>query len=84
MEKDILVKNMLVKSADKLVNVSESSIKEYVDNMDLLVATLNEVMLKKKDILELIGGENNITMMKNNHYCHLQFIAHTFMGFSCI
>lgn len=75
MEKDILVKNMLVKSADKLVNVSESSIKEYVDNMDLLVATLNEVMLKRKDILELIRWENNITMMKNNHHCHLQFIA---------
>jgi hypothetical protein len=75
MEESILVKNMLVESADKLVNVSETSIKEYVENMDLLVATLNGAMLKREDILELIGGKNNITMMKNNHHSHLQFIA---------
>jgi len=65
----------LVKSADKIGKVSEASLKEYVDKMEILAASINEVMLKKVDILELIGGEENILRMKENHGNHLQFIA---------
>jgi hypothetical protein len=68
-------KSTLVKSADKLSKVSEASIKEYVDKMELLAAKMNEAMLKREDILELISGEKNITMMKDNHCNHLRFIA---------
>ena len=75
MKKNISVRNMLVKSADKIVKVSDSSIKEYEENMDMLVAALNDVMIKREDISKLIGGENNITMMKNNHQSHLHFVA---------
>ena len=32
--------------------------------MELLAAKMNVIMLKRDDILELIGGEKNITMMK--------------------
>ena len=75
MEESILVRNMLVKSADKITKVSESAVKEYVDNIDLLAAILNETMLKRTDILDLIGGEENISIMKNNHDKHVRFVA---------
>ena len=41
----------------------------------MLVAKLNETMLKRDDILELIGGVNNIGKMKDNHDNHLRFVA---------
>ena len=68
-------KSTLIKSADKIARVSESSIKEYVDKIEILAAKMNEVMLKRKDILELIGGDKNIRMMKDNHNNHLRFVA---------
>ena len=68
-------KSTLVKSADQITKVSADSLKEYVDKMDFLVATMNEVMLKREDILELIGEEKNILAMKENHKYHFLFIA---------
>jgi CRISPR/Cas system CSM-associated protein Csm4 (group 5 of RAMP superfamily) len=68
-------KETLVKSASKITKVSEDSLKEYMDKMDMLAAKINEAMLKREDIFELIGGEKNITMMKDNHNNHLRFIA---------
>lgn len=75
MGKGMFSKSTFIKSADKIARVSENSIKEYVDKMELLAAKMNEVMLKREDILELIGGEKNITMMKDNHNNHLRFVA---------
>ena len=75
MEKSTFLRSTLVKSADKITKVSESAVKEYVDNIDLLAAILNETMLKRTDILDLIGGEENISIMKNNHDKHLRFVA---------
>ncbi len=68
-------RSILVKSADKIGRVSKDSIKEYIDKTDLLSANINEIMLGRKDIFELIGGEKNIRMMKDNHSNHLRFIA---------
>lgn len=68
-------KHTLVESASQLKKVSKDSLKQYVDKLDLLDTKMNEVMIKRKDILELIGGEKNITMMKDNHRNHLRFIA---------
>ena len=68
-------KESLIKSAEKITKVSEASLKEYVEKIDLLSWKMNKVMLERKDILELIGGTENIEMMKNNHNNHLQFIA---------
>ncbi|MCB2294090.1 hypothetical protein LGK95_11220 [Clostridium algoriphilum] len=68
-------RSTLVKSADKIGRVSEDSIKEYVDKMEALAVGMNEIMLRREDILELIGGEKNITMMKENHNNHLRFVA---------
>jgi hypothetical protein len=68
-------KSSLIKSAEKITKVSEDSIKEYVGKMDLLSAKMNQVMLERKDILELIGGDKNVSMMKDNHSNHLRFVA---------
>jgi len=68
-------KNNLIKSADKISKVSAESLKEYVDKMELLAAKMNETMLQREDIFELIGGKKNIEMMKDNHNNHLRFIA---------
>ena len=43
--------------------------------MDMLAAKMNEIMLKREDIFELIGGKKNIEMMKDNHNNHLRFVA---------
>lgn len=68
-------KYYLIKSAEKITKVSEDSIKEYVGKIDMLAAKMNEVMLKRQDIYELIGGEKNLEMMKDNHNNHLRFVA---------
>lgn len=75
MGKGIFAKSTLIKSADKIARVSENSIKEYVDKTELLGAKMNDSILKRDDIIELIGGEKNITMMKDNHNNHLRFVA---------
>ena len=75
--KDVLrmTKDDLITSADKITKVSVASLKEYQDKMELLNAKMNELMLKRADILELIGGEKNVAMMKDNHSNHLRFVA---------
>ena len=75
MGKGIFAKSTLIKSADKIARVSEKSIKEYMDKMELLATKMNDIMLKRDDILELIGSGKNITMMKDNHNNHLRFVA---------
>ena len=67
-------RSALVKSAGKISRVSDASLKEYVDKIDLLAVKLNQIMLKREDILELIGGEENIAMMKDDIYNHTRFI----------
>ena len=68
-------RNLLLESANKISKVSDNSIKEYVDKMDILNAKMNESMLGRKDIFELIGGEKNIRTMKDIHYNNLHFVA---------
>ena len=68
-------KETLIKRASQISKVSEDSLKEYVDKIEILAAKMNEVMLNRGDILELIGGEKNITIMKDNHNNHLRYIA---------
>ena len=75
MEKSVFVKDSLIKSAGEISKVSEASLKEYVDKRDMPAAKMNEVMLKREDILDIIGGKENLAMMKDNHNNHLQFVT---------
>jgi hypothetical protein len=68
-------KNRLVASAESIPPAGEAAVQEYKDKSDILCAKMNEFMLNRPDILDLIGGEKNIEMMKDNHANHLRFIA---------
>ncbi len=67
-------KKTLIESAGRLNNVSSSSVKEYIDKSDLLIAAINRYMQEREDIVSLIGAEN-ISMMKDNHSNHVRFIS---------
>ena len=67
-------KQKLIKSAGKVVALSDNALKEFDDNMDALILKMNQKMLEREDILELIGGEKNSAVMKDNHDNHLRFI----------
>ncbi|MEA4974415.1 MAG: hypothetical protein VB046_01625 [Paludibacter sp.] len=67
-------KKTLLISAGNLKKVSDSAYSEYNIKGDQLVAKMNELMLKRPDLLQLIG-EGNVDMMKDNHANHVRFIA---------
>lgn len=71
-------KKILIESAKRLKNVSEMASGEYLNKSEILVAKMNAVMLSRKDIDSLIG-EDNISMMKDNHANHVRFIASVFL-----
>lgn len=70
-------KDYLIKSADKLNQISELSYREYMLKSDDLLVRINQAMLERSDLYELIG-QNNFTMMKNNHANHVRFLASMF------
>lgn len=67
-------KKELLASAGALKQVSTSACSEYNKAGDHLVAQMNELMLKRSDLLSLIG-DGNEEMMKDNHANHVRFIA---------
>ena len=67
-------KNILIESAKRLKNVGEMASGEYLNKSEILVAKMNAVMLSRTDINSLIG-EDNLSMMKDNHANHARFIA---------
>lgn len=67
-------KNQLIQTAVILPKVSETAYKEYQQKSELIINAINERMLVRADI-ELIVGNDNISMMKDNHSNHVRFIA---------
>lgn len=67
-------KNILIESAKRLKTVSEKAAAEYLNKSEILVAKMNAIMLSRPDIDSLIG-EDNLSMMKDNHANHARFIA---------
>lgn len=67
-------KAYLIQTAGLLKNVQESTYNEYYQKADLLASKMNEVMISRSDINELVGS-NNLEMMKDNHSNHVRFIA---------
>jgi len=64
----------LIRSAAEIRQVSPETANEYAQKKELLTAKLNEVMLRRPDIHELVG-EKNIDMMRDNHSNHARFVA---------
>lgn len=67
-------KSYLIQTAGLLKNVHENTYNEYYQKADLLASKMNEAMIARSDIFDLVG-ENNIDMMKDNHTNHVRFIA---------
>ncbi|MBN2635175.1 MAG: hypothetical protein JXR61_02815 [Prolixibacteraceae bacterium] len=74
-------KEMLVQTAKKLPPVNKEYAAEYNRSRDLLVEKLNQKMLLRPDINQLVG-ENNIEMMKDNHANHARFMESVFYDFN--
>lgn len=70
-------KNELIQTAKKLRQVNEKYAAEYSGKRDLLVEKLNQKMLLRPDINQLVG-DNNIEMMKDNHANHARFLESVF------
>lgn len=69
-----MTKEDLIASAAALPVVPSSAAAEYEDKREQMVASINEYMLGRADIEELVGSIN-IEMMKDNHANHGLFIA---------
>jgi len=69
-----MTKQDLIKSASDLDLPKPEAAKEYGQKHEQLVFLINQTMLARPDIKELVG-EKNIEMMKDNHSNHARFVA---------
>ena len=67
-------REQLVKSANELKSVSNSSSKEYSDKIAIIVSRTDELLMARDDLDKLVGS-NNLSMMKDNHANHARFIS---------
>ena len=74
-------RNDLIKTAEKLQQVNEKLVQEYESKRDHLVDLINQKMLARPDVLELVGA-NNLEMMKDNHANHARFMESVFTNHS--
>lgn len=71
----------LIKTAKSLTQVSATSAAEYSSKMDLLVTLMNQKMLCREDLNDMIGT-GNAEMMKDNHANHARFLESIFHNHS--
>jgi len=67
-------KHHLLETARKLKKVNPETAEEYRQKSDELIAQINQRMLEKPEITNLVG-EDNLSMMKDNHANHVRFMA---------
>lgn len=70
-------RNDLIKTAEKLKQVSEKSAGEFSSKKDALVASMNQKMENRPDLLDMVGA-GNVEMMKDNHANHARFLESIF------
>jgi len=70
----------LIKTAEQIHNADQIAIDEYNEKTETILACLNSQMIDLPDLDKIIGP-NNITMMKNNHQNHLDFILSIMKNF---
>jgi len=73
-------RNFLLETASQLKHVNSVSAEEYQHKADQLIAQMNELMLERADIEELVG-KDNLSMMKDNHANHVRFMASVFKNY---
>ena len=70
-----------IETTGGLKSVSRESLEELSAKRESLVKRLNEVMLARPDIMNLVG-EENLEMMKDNHANHSRFMESVFTNFN--
>lgn len=75
-----MTKDQLVNTAQKIKQVSEELACEYASKRETLVNIMNNKMLARLDIKELVG-EDNLDMMKDNHANHARFLESLFFEY---
>ena len=75
-----MTKEDLIASASKLPVFTSGPATEYDERRDIMVAQINEYMLGRADLEQLVGPDN-LEMMKDNHANHGLFIASMLANF---
>jgi hypothetical protein len=70
-------KNKLLKTASDLKQPSKQSAEEFIAKSDRLAAEMNRIMASRKDV-KMMVGEDNISMMEDNHRNHIRFFCSAF------
>jgi len=67
----------LIKEAEKKLPISYESAEDYEKKKDFMLDFVNTEMSKRKDSVQLIGG-NSLQMMFDNHRNHINFMINVF------
>ncbi len=74
-------RNDLIKTAEKLQQVSTAIVAEYSSKRETLVNLMNKKMESRADLLDMVGA-GNVEMMKDNHANHARFLESIFIQHS--
>lgn len=75
-----MTKEDLIRTASGLKQPSEKAAKEFFEKKELLAEEMNRIMASRKDLNALIGNEN-LSMMEENHRNHARFISSVFLHY---
>ncbi len=70
-------RDYLIETASKIKSPSQTSYLEYHSNFEILLAEINNGMLKRDEISKIVG-DDNVSMMKDNHANHIRFMSSLF------
>ncbi len=76
-----MTKDELIISAKKLAQPASKTAEEYSEKRNHLVAQINQIMMARKDLKQLVG-EGNEQMMEDNHSNHVQFMETVFQSYN--
>ncbi len=68
-----MTKEQLLETAREIPKVSSEALDEYAARREQMVGMMNETMLARPDVSDLVG-ENNLDIMKDNHANHARFV----------
>lgn len=74
------MKENLLITAKELKQPGSESRNEFSEKLNIMVEQMNDVMLNRSDINVMVG-ENNLEMMKDNHANHAHFMESVFENY---
>lgn len=75
-----MTKADLLKTAKEIKQVDKELADEFSKKRDVLVGLMNDKMMERLDLKDMVG-ENNIEMMKDNHANHGRFLESLFYSY---